>query len=170
MAAVDLYTFTDLYRRALNSLSHILAKGWEHAKSNGVSEAEMLEWRLIEDMQPLAFQVRTVFSFTRSWPSRVVGKPVPDSFPENLDVAQLQAEIAASKAYLASLTADDFAGRDDVPLEATLGTGMTLTLPSGRWLTVFATTNIYFHLSIAYAILRAHGAPLGKIDLFAGEL
>jgi len=35
---------------------------------------------------------------------------------------------------------------------------------------VFATTNIYFHLSIAYAILRANGVPIGKADLFAGRI
>ena len=35
-------------------------------------------------------------------------------------------------------------------------------------LTGFATTNLYFHLSTAYGILRAHGVPIGKLDLFAG--
>ena len=47
---------------------------------------------------------------------------------------------------------------------------MEPTLPTGQWLSVFATTNIYFHLSIAYAILRSKGVPIGKIDLFAGQL
>ena len=43
------------------------------------------------------------------------------------------------------------------------------TLPlghAGRWITGFATTNLYFHLSMAYAILRAHGVAIGKVDLF----
>jgi len=47
---------------------------------------------------------------------------------------------------------------------------MKPTLPSGQWLTVFATTNLYFHLSTAYGILRAKGVPLGKVDLFATGL
>jgi len=49
-----------------------------------------------------------------------------------------------------------------------IGNGMTPTLPSGQWLTVFANTNIYFHLSMAYAILRLKGVQIGKVDLFAG--
>ena len=49
-----------------------------------------------------------------------------------------------------------------------LGNGMEPTLPAGRWLTVFAATNLYFHLSTAYDILRARGVPLGKVDLFPG--
>ena len=44
---------------------------------------------------------------------------------------------------------------------------MVLTLPCGQWLTVFAATNLFFHVSTAYDILRAHGVPIGKIDLFA---
>jgi len=60
--------------------------------------------------------------------------------------------------------------RDDVALTWTMGTGMTPTLASGQWLTVFATTNLYFHLSTAYDILRSRGAPIGEADLFASGL
>lgn len=52
-----------------------------------------------------------------------------------------------------------------------IGSGqMEPTLAAGRWLSVFATTNLYFHLSTAYGILRAHGVPIGKVDLFASGL
>ncbi|HEY0436140.1 MAG TPA: DUF1993 family protein, partial [Phenylobacterium sp.] len=63
---------------------------------------------------------------------------------------------------------EQFAGRDDVPLTLPIGPDMTPTLPSGQWLTVFGATNIYFHLSMAYAILRAKGVQIGKRDVFAG--
>ncbi len=43
---------------------------------------------------------------------------------------------------------------------------MSPTLPVGQWISGFATTNLYFHASMAYAILRAKGVPIGKIDLF----
>ena len=42
--------------------------------------------------------------------------------------------------------------------------------PSGQWLTVFATTNLYFHLSTAYGILRSKGVQIGKPDIFATGL
>ena len=47
---------------------------------------------------------------------------------------------------------------------------MEPTLPAAQWLTVFATTNLYFHFSTAYGILRSKGVPIGKIDLFASGL
>ena len=43
---------------------------------------------------------------------------------------------------------------------------MEPTLPAAHWLSVFATTNITFHSSMVYAILRTKGVSLGKLDLF----
>lgn len=167
---VNLFTFVDLYSRALTALSHILAKGAEHAKAKGVSEKDLLDWRLIEDMQPLRFQIAVVCNFSKQWTARAAGLPVPADIADGLDLAGFQAQIAAAKAYLAGLKPEQFAGRDDVPLKVMIGTGMEPTLPAGQWLTVFATTNLYFHLSTAYGILRSKGVPIGKIDLFAGGL
>jgi len=167
---VSLFSFVDLYSRQLTTAAHLLTKGAEHAKATGASEAELLDWRLIGDMQPLRFQLMVVCNFAQAWPARVAGLPVPAEISDSLDVAGFQAAIAEAKTWLAGLTAEQFAGRDDVPLTFMIGTGMEPTLPSGQWLTVFATTNLYFHLSTAYGILRSKGVQIGKVDLFAGGL
>jgi hypothetical protein len=167
---VNLFTFVGLYSRVLDTASHLLTKGADHAKAAGGSEEDILDWRLIDDMAPLRFQLMVVCNFTRQWPARVAGLPVPDAIADDLSLADFRTAIADAKAYLAALTPEQFAGRDDIPLTYTLGTGMEPTLPSAQWLTVFATTNLYFHLSTAYGILRAKGAQIGKVDLFAGGL
>ena len=164
---VSLFTFVELFDRQLTTLAHILKKGADHAKATGASEADMLAWRLIDDMQPLSFQIMVACNFSRAWTARTVGLPVPGEIGVDLTLADFLDEIAASKTYLASLKPEQFAGRDDVPLTHEIGTGMVLTLPCGQWLTVFAATNLFFHVSTAYGILRAHGVPIGKIDLFA---
>jgi hypothetical protein len=119
-------------------------------------------------MQPLRFQAMVLCNFTRQWTARVVGLPVPEAVADSLDLAGFRAAIADAQAWLAALKPEQFAGRDDVPLTVLIGTGMEPTLPAGQWLTVFATTNLYFHLSTAYGILRSKGVQIGKIDLFAG--
>ncbi len=164
--AVSLYSFVDLYDRGLDTAAHILAKGAEHAAATDATEPEMLDWRLIHDMQPLRYQLMVVCNCSKQWTSRVVGLPVPGDISVDLTLAGFQAAIAEAKLFLAGLTADQFEGRDDIPLTVTLGGGMEPTLPAGRWLTGFATTNFYFHLSTAYGILRSHGVQIGKIDLF----
>jgi hypothetical protein len=162
---VNLYTFVDLYTRVLDTAAHILAKGADHAQVTGASEAEMLDWRLIGDMNPLRFQLMVVCNFPRQWPARVAGLPLPEAVGADLDLAGFQAAITEAKRYLAALTPEMFAGREEIPLTVDIGV-IEPTLPAGRWLTVFSTTNVYFHLSMAYAILRAHGVAIGKIDLF----
>lgn len=166
---VSLFTFIDLYAKGLSTLDHLFAKGAEFAASKGVSEADMLNWRLIDDMNPLSFQAIVVINFSKQWPARAAGLPVPDGIAEDLDVAGFRAEIAAAKAYLAGLKAEQFAGREAAPITFNLGQ-FEPTMPAAQWLTGFATTNFYFHLSIAYAILRHKGVQIGKPDLFAGGL
>ena len=169
---VSLFTFVDLYRRHLVTAGHLLTKGSAFAAEQGTSEAEMLGWRLADDMQPLAFQLMVVANFTRSWPARVADLPIPEAITADLDAAGFHAAFADAQAYLATLTPEQFAGRDDVPLTVPLGPNTTMapTLPAGQWLSVFATTNIAFHLSTAYGILRMKGVPLGKFDLFAAGI
>jgi len=166
----NLFTFVDLYSRGLTTLAHVLDKGAALAKSKGVSDSEMLEWRLIEDMNPLRFQAFVCINFAKQWTARAAGLDVPPDIASDLDLAGIKAAIEDAKGYLAKLTPEQFEGRDEAPLTVTLGAGMAPTLPAAQWLTVFATTNFYFHLSMAYAILRQRGADLGKRDMFAGGL
>jgi hypothetical protein len=167
---ITLFSFVDLYRRQLDAAAHLLTKGAAFAAEHGISEAEMFDWKLAEDMHPLRFQLGVVVNFTRSWTARVADLPVPDPVANDLDVAGYQVAIADAKAFLATLTPAQFAGREDVPLTVKLGEVMEPTLPAGQWLTVFGTTNIYFHLSMVYAILRMKGVKIGKMDLFAAGI
>jgi len=165
----NLFTFVGMYDRGLSTLAHVLDKGAELAKSKGETPDQMLDWRLIENMNPVRFQAFVCINFAKRWTARAAGVEVPAEIAPDLDYAGLKAAIDEAKAYLAGFKAEQFAGRGETPHTENLG-GIEPTLPIGQWLSGFATTNFYFHLSIAYAILRARGAELGKRDLFAGGL
>lgn len=166
----SLHTFVELFSRNLATLEHVLDKGAAFAAGQGVSADQMLEWRLIDDMNPLRFQANIVINFSKQWVARAAGLEVPASTADNLDLAGLKAEIASARAWLAGVTAESLAAREDVLMKVMLGNGFEPELSAAQWVTGFAATNIYFHLSMAYAILRARGAPLGKLDLFAAGL
>lgn len=166
----SLFSFIDLFRRQLDTAAHLLTKGTEFAAANGTPESEMLGWRLAEDMHPLSFQVMVVINFSQAWPARAAGLPVPEPVTADLDAAGYHAAIGTAKEWLAALTPEQFAGRDDVPITAQLGPTMEPTLPAAQWITVFANTNITFHASMVYAILRMKGVPLGKLDVFSSGL
>jgi hypothetical protein len=130
--AVCLFTFVDLYSKGLSTLDHLLEKGAEHARAIGASEAEMLEWRLIDDMNPLRFQCFVVINFAKQWTARAAGLEVPADIPNDLDLAGVRAAIVEAKAYLAALKPEQFEGRDDVALTVMLGTGFEPTFPAGQ--------------------------------------
>jgi hypothetical protein len=168
---VNLFSFVDLYSRILTTASHLLKKGTDHAAADSVGERDMLDWRLIGDMHPLRFQIMVVCNFAQQWPARVAGITVPSDITETLTVKEFQSSLSTAKEFLSTLRSEQFVGREDVPVKFAIGDGtMQPTLPAGQWLIVFATTNIYFHLSMTYAILRAKGVRIGKADLFASGL
>ncbi len=164
---VSLYSFVEIYTAALDAAEHLIGKGDAFAAERGIGEAEMLGWRLADDMHPLAFQISVVADFTAGWAARAAGLPVPDRVAWTAaDLAELKSAIASSRRSLAAIMPDQFAGRDTVPITVQLTDTMQPTLPIARWMTGFATTNVHFHLSMIYAILRMKGVPLSKIDLF----
>jgi hypothetical protein len=165
----DLYTYVGAFQRGLDTLANVLAKGEAFAKAKGASEAEMLDWRLAPDMFTLRQQAQTVIRFAGAWPARAAGTELPPD-PETLQsLADLRGGIEAVKAQLAALTPAQFEGRDEVPLTVNIGV-MEPTFPVAQWVAGFAMPNFYFHLSMAYAILRQRGCELGKRDFFAGGL
>lgn len=164
---VSLSSFVDIYVRALDAAAHLLARGEAFASEQGMTEADLLGLRLAEDMHPLSFQVGTVVNFSRSWIARAADLSPPEGITAaDLDLAGLKAAIAQSHAFLTKLDPAALAGRDEVALTVQITDTLVPTLPVERWIASFATTNIHFHLSMIYAILRHHGVPLGKIDLF----
>lgn len=167
MSATCLYTFVDLFSRSVATAKHLLAKGVSHVAANGATEQEMLSWRLADDMHPLGFQLMVVANFSRTWPARVAGLEPPEGISADLDVAGFNASLDAALSYLSGLKPEQFVGRDEAPLTFEIMPGMVPTLPAAQWLTVFAATNINFHVSMVYAILRSNGVPLGKADMFA---
>lgn len=164
---VTLHSFLAIYTRATDAATHLIGKAEAFAAERGIAEAELLGWRLADDMHPLAFQIAVVADFTAGWTARAADMPVPErtNWAET-DLNGFKAALAASRASVSSIAADQLAGRDLVSLTVELGNGMQPTLPVERWIASFATTNIHFHLSMIYAILRMKGVPLGKIDIF----
>ena len=166
-----LFTFVGLYDRVLATCDHILTKGEAFAAEKGIESSEILDWKLVDDMNPLRFQLMVVINFTRNWPARVVGLPLPgDVDSEATDLPGFHTAIADARAWLAALKPEQLEGGDDAALTHKLREGMEPTFPGGQWMTVFGATNIYFHMSIAYAILRSKGVKIGKSDLFSTGL
>jgi len=67
---VSLFSFVDIFSRALAITDHLLDKGLAHAQANGHSEQDMLNWPLIDGTHTPRFQIEVVHNFARQWPAR----------------------------------------------------------------------------------------------------
>ena len=61
-------------------------------------------------------------------------------------------------------------GQADVVKSTQIGTDKFTEMQTGRAAHMLVLPNVYFHLSIAYGILRKEGVPLGKMDYFKGYI
>ena len=154
--------------KMLKNLDAWLQKGAEHAKAKGFEPAVLLQSRLSPDMYPLTRQIQAACDGVKFLAARITGKDAPkhpDSDTATLD--ELRARIASVLEYCTSFSAKDFDGADKrvVPINFMPGKGMA----AGDFAREMNVPNTYFHIAMAYAILRHNGVNLGKQD-YIGSL
>ena len=155
---------TSMFLRGLNSLSGLIDKAVEA----GLDEAALMEARLAPDMRPFPDQVRMASFSARSCIARLTDQPWPKTDDTEASLAELKATVALSIAFIESVEAAAFAGGEVRRIELRFP-GVELNFEGTGYLTSFALPNFYFHMSMAYALLRQAGVPLGKRD-FLGQI
>jgi hypothetical protein len=146
-------------------------RGWlDKAIGHGLSEAELTEARLIEDMFPFAYQVKSMAVHSQGAIEAVRQGVFSPNFGEALPgtLAELQARLDGAISVLESVGADELESFTGQPMRFEIGE-RRLDFTAEDFLLTFSQPNFYFHASMAYAILRAKGVPVGKRD-FLGQL
>ena len=166
--STPLYDLTvPVFLRGFHAMSGFLAKGEAFAAEKGLDPAELLNARLIEDMAPLTAQVQRASDaakFTMVRIGGVEGVAMPD---EEASFADLQARIAKTVAFLNAVPREAIDGKEDAPVELKTP-NRTLTFTGQSYVLGFVLPNFYFHVTTAYALLRAKGVPIGKMDFLGG--
>ncbi|MDE1915956.1 MAG: DUF1993 domain-containing protein [Sphingomonadales bacterium] len=161
----DLYAMTvPVFLRAFRNLDHVLAK----AQASGIDEQDLFGARLIADMLPLSKQVQ-IASDTARFAAVRVGLAAPSAMAdEETTLDQLRERVAKTITYLEGVDRAGFAGREDAEVILKLPKG-DLHFTGLSYVTDFALPNFFFHVTMAYALLRMKGVPLGKMDFLAGS-
>jgi hypothetical protein len=156
-----------VFVRGLRNLSAILDKGRAFADEKGIPHSELLEARLIEDMAPLTAQIQRCSDTAKGVAWRV-GQVANVAMPDTeLSFDDLQKRIADTVAILEAVPAANFEGREDA--EIILQTPQADIPFTGRsYVLGFALPNFFFHVTTAYALLRAEAVPLAKSDYLGG--
>ena len=173
-------TLSDLvvptYVQMLGALSAWLAKAEAQQPADGAEP--LLAARLAPDMFPLATQVRFACVQAQEGVFRLLGRDFPPSLQTLLDegraagehpgtMADACARIAETVAVVQAAAAEGIAIDPATPIAHALPTGMTFDLTAEQYARDWALPQFYFHVMTAYAILRAQGIDLGKVDYVA---
>ncbi|MFV8781143.1 DUF1993 domain-containing protein [Microbulbifer sp. SA54] len=158
MANQEINEIKRIFTSRLDVLEHILSIGEQH-----VADADaLMQERLAEDMHPFGTQIAFVCNQPRGFAQWCADQPIENFGAEVGSLAQARAHIAATKEMIAGITADD--SKLDEVKHLGLGPGRFADLPARQYINDFLMPNVYFHISMAYAILRKLGAPIGKAD------
>ena len=154
--------------RGLKNLSNMLEKGKAFAAAQGMELSELLDARLIDDMASLTKQVQMTTD-TAKFVAVRVGQIENDPWADDeASFADVQARVAKAIAFLQAASPDGFEGCEDATVVLTTPSG-DIPFTGSNYVHGFAIPNFFFHLSMAYALLRMKGVPLGKLD-FLGAI
>jgi hypothetical protein len=99
--------------------------------------------------------------------ARLAGMEPPVMPDEETTLDQLLARIDRVQALLRDIDPSAIDGAEGREIVLNMRTG-EMRFNGQDYLTTFVLPNLYFHATIAYALLRREGVPLGKIDYIAG--
>jgi hypothetical protein len=128
----------------------------------------MLGLRLSPDMFALTRQVQIASDAAKGAGARLAGVAVPSYADEEKSFEELQARIARTIEFLGGLRKEQFEGAESRAISLKAG-GRELSFLGAPYLETYAKPNFFFHITMAYAILRHAGVELGKSDFLAGK-
>lgn len=156
-----------VFARNLNNLSSMLTKAEQQAKAKGYDPAVLLSARLAPDMFPLTRQVQIACDHAKGCVARLAGHTPEVMEDTETTFEGLHARIRKVLAIVEGYKPDQFDGSETREI--------TIKIPNSEfkfsgldYVTQWAMPNFYFHLTMAYAILRHNGIELGKKDFLIG--
>jgi hypothetical protein len=159
-----------VFRTALSNLYHCLVKADANAAARGFSPDVFVQARLAPDMLPFASQVRIACDVAKYGAARLGGLSAPRHEDNETTLDQLKARIASTLDWLASVPPEAIDGCEQREISFPVGReGATRTMQGEAYLKHWALPNLFFHVSLAYALLRHNGVDLGKADYLLGD-
>lgn len=160
--------------RALRNASACLDKAaaWAVDKQQSTPaslniEQGLTQSRLVPDMFPMARQVQIATDMAKGCAARLAGIEPPRYEDTESTLAELKARLTKTIAFIESVDRHAVDGSAQRSITIKTG-GQDVTFTGGDYVTHFVLPNVFFHLTMAYALLRQAGVPLGKRDFLGG--
>lgn len=152
----------------LGNLSHMLDKAQAFVDEKKCDPVALTQYRMAPDMLPFARQILIACDAAKNGIARISGVEAPKFEDNEATLAELKVRIQKTRDYLNSVPADKLDGTEAKEITFPSGGGNTRTMQAEAYLKHLMLPNMYFHITMAYAILRHNGVNLGKKDYLVG--
>lgn len=149
--------------RGLENLSAQVDKAVAFAAEQGIDEQALLQARLHDDMIPFVRQVQIATDTAKFCAARLAQVEAPAWPDDEAGFTDIKARIDKAINYLRVVPREGIDGKEQVAIDFRAGP-TALHFTGQDYVRNFVLPNFYFHCTIAYAILRHRGVPLGKLD------
>jgi hypothetical protein len=159
---MDVYASISQFSRMLTNLDAWLAAATEHAKRKEFDPDVFAVARLAPDQYELVRQVQSACDSAKFGAAYLAGQKAPSHPDVEKTIDELRKRVKTCLDYLATFKAADFAGGEERRVGPPWMGGKTVR--GDHYLKRLSEPNFYFHVTMAYAILRHNGVQLGKGD------
>jgi hypothetical protein len=151
----------------LKQLETFLDKAEQYAEAKAFDVNVLMTSRLAPDMKPLAYQVQSACDYLKAGAARLSGQTPPKHEDNEKTIDELRARIKKTVAFAESVTEEQYEGASN--RNVTLSWAPDKVIAGEAYLLQITIPNIYFHIAMAYALLRSNGIDVGKMD-YLGSL
>ena len=153
-----------IFVRMLNNMLSWLDKAEAYAAAKKFETENYLGLRLTADMLDFASQIQIATDSAKFCVSRLAAVEPPKWPDEEKTLEELRARIRKALAFVQSVPAAKLEGSESREIQLPMGPSRTVKLTGEAMLQGFSLPNFFFHVTMTYALLRAGGVELGKMD------
>jgi uncharacterized protein len=151
--------------QTLKTIETYLDKAENYAAARKFDADILLTSRLAPDMQPFVYQVQSACDYLKGAAARLSGTQPPKHEDSEKTIDDVRARIRKTIAFAESVTEAQYAGASERKVSLSWMPGKVIG--GEDYLMQIIIPNFFFHVTMAYAILRHSGVDVGKIDFLA---
>ena len=153
--------------QALKNIEPWLDKAEQYAAAKKFDVSVLMTSRLAPDMQPFIYQVQSACDYVKGAAAWLSGQTPPKHEDNEQTIDEVRARIRKTVAFTESVKEAQYAGASERKVSLSWMPGKVIG--GEDYLTQITIPNLFFHVSMAYAILRHNGVDVGKMD-FLGPM
>lgn len=147
---------------ALRNLESCLDKAEQYAEAKNFDVSILMNDRLAPDMYPFIYQVQSACDYIKGAAAWLSGQTPPKHEDNEQTVSELRARIKKTVAFAESVKEAQYVGASERKIRLSWAPGKIIC--GTDYLLQMTVPNTFFHLAMAYAILRHNGVDVGKMD------